>query len=58
MCNDRMRRRLARTLRRIADQVDKPAPITIDLQNNMIYTDASNVMQRDIDRMLAYQYGT
>jgi len=53
---DRMRRRLARTLQRIAERIDKPAPITIDLQNNLIYTDASKVSRRDIDRMLAYQY--
>jgi len=56
MCNDRMRRRFARALRRIADQVDKSAPITIDLQNNMIYTDASKgIDDRDISRMYAYR---
>jgi len=50
-----MRHRIARILRHLADQIEKPAPITIDLQHNLIYTNAANCTQRDFDRMAAYQ---
>lgn len=56
-----MKRMLAHTLKRtarwlikVANRIDEPSQITIDLQRGMVYTDASKATQADVQRMAAY----